>query len=304
MTSATPTVSVVMGVRNGEDCLEATLSSLTQGQNLDLEVIVVNDGSTDQTGILLERLADHDPRIRVLNREGSGLTLALIEGCHQARGTYIARQDAGDRSIPGRLEAQVACLEENQEAAFCSSYVRQVTPEGVTTRIHQVAEDKLADGLTGPAAHGSVMMRRDAYEKVGGYRPAFYYAQDIDLWSRLVECGRHKVLPEVLYVASLSPGSISGSRRREQEEFHDLIVGATRARRSGQPETHWLEQAELLSSSCRNSPRDTRREAKGAYFIAASLASEHPELSRRYLARTLELNPWHLKARLRQWNLR
>jgi len=300
MTSAAPWVSVVMGVRNGIDSLEATLTSLTQGQNLDFEVIVINDGSTDQTAPLLERLAGQDPRIRVLNRQGRGLTRALIEGCQEARGFYIARQDAGDRSLPGRLEAQVACLQEDPEAALCSCHVRQVIPEGVTTRIQQVAEDKLADGLNGPAAHGTVMMRRDAYERVGGYRSSFYYAQDIDLWSRLVECGRHRVLPEVLYESTISPGSISGSRRREQEQFHHLIVGATRARRAGQSESQWLEQAERLSSSCRKAPRDPRREANGAYFIAACLASEHPELSRRYLARTLALNPWHLKARLRR----
>jgi len=75
------------------------------------------------------------------------------------------------------------------------------------------------------------MMRRSAYERAGGYRPMFYFAQDIDLWSRMVEFGSHLVVPEVLYEASLSPGSISGSRRREQEAFHALIVAATRARR-------------------------------------------------------------------------
>jgi glycosyltransferase involved in cell wall biosynthesis len=304
MSAPRPLVSVVMGVRNGAGTLEATLISLTQGQNLDLEVLVINDGSTDQTGPLLDRLAAADPRIRVLNREGRGLTKALIEGCLEARGTFIARQDAGDRSLPGRLEQQVACLDADPGANLCSCHVRLVVEEGATATVNRLAEESLADGLTGPAIHGSVLMRREAYERAGGYRAAFYYAQDLDLWSRMVESGRHRVVPEVLYEATLSPGSISGSRRQEQEAFHALIVAATRARRAGESELPWLEQAEQLSESCRNARRNPRREADGAYFIAACLAADHPELSRRYLERTLELNPLHFKARLRQLRAR
>ena len=304
MSAPRPLVSVVMGVRNGGGTLEATLSSLTQGQNLALEVLVINDGSTDQTGPLLDRLAAADPRIRVLNREGRGLTKALIEGCLAARGTFIARQDAGDRSLPGRLEQQVTCLDADPGANLCSCHVRLVVEEGATATVNRLAEESLADGLTGPAIHGSVLMRREAYERAGGYRAAFYYAQDLDLWSRMVESGRHRVVPEVLYEATLSPGSISGSRRQEQEAFHALIVAATRARRAGESELPWLEQAEQLSESCRNARRNPRREADGAYFIAACLAADHPELSRRYLERTLELNPLHLKARLRQLRAR
>lgn len=163
----------------------------------------------------------------------------------------------------------------------------------------RIAEASLADGLTGPACHGSVLMRRSRYEQVGGYRADFYYAQDIDLWSRLVETGAHRVVSEVLYEADLSPGSISGSRRLEQEAFHRLIVACTKARRAGAPEDPWLAEARALSDSCRAARRDPRREASGAYFIAACLAAEHPQLSTRYLRRTLELDPRHLRARLR-----
>jgi len=299
MTMSMPLVSVVMGVRNGAEGLESSLMSLTQGQDLDLEVIVVNDGSTDQSGAVLARLAGEDPRIRVLEREGRGLTRALIEGCALARGPYLARQDVGDRSLPTRLRRQVDLLESDPAANLCSTHVRLVVEEGATAIVNRFSEERLADGLTGPAIHGSVLMRRQAYEQAGGYRAAFYFAQDLDLWSRMVESGTHRVVPEVLYEATLAPGSISGSRRQEQQAFHGLIVGASRARRAGEPETPWLQKAEQLSALCRSSRPDPRREADGAYFIAACLAAEHPELSRRYLQRTLQLNPWHLKARLR-----
>jgi glycosyltransferase involved in cell wall biosynthesis len=294
-----PLVSVVMGVRNGASALDATISSLREGQDLDLEILVINDGSTDDTGAILDRWSERDPRLRVLHRQGRGLTRSLIEGCAEARGVYIARQDAGDRSLPGRLSRQVTALENDPEAALCSTHVRLVVEEGVTATVNELPEEVLADGLTGPAIHGSVMMRRAAYERAGGYRAAFYYAQDLDLWSRMVESGSHRVVPELLYEATISPGSISGSRRQEQEAFHAMIVGATRARRAGESEAPWLERAERLSDRCRQARRNPRREASGAYFIAACLEAEHPQLARQYLQQALALNPWHLKARLR-----
>jgi hypothetical protein len=299
-----PRVSVAMGVRNGADSIASTIGSLTSQQGVDLEVIVVNDGSTDRTGEILATLAAADARLRVVNREGRGLTASLIEGCRMARGDFIARQDAGDWSLPGRLQRQAACLIAHPEASLCSSHVRYVVAEGATVRVNAPDPATLADGLTGPASHGSVMMRRSSYLAAGGYRPAFYYAQDIDLWSRMVEIGDHLVLPEILYEAGVSPESISGSRRQEQETFHSFIVGATLARRSGSSEEAWLERAAAFSHKCRQPARNPGREAAGAYFIGASLAAHQPDLARRYLHRALQLNPWHLKARLKLARLR
>jgi glycosyltransferase involved in cell wall biosynthesis len=288
-----------MGVRNGADTLPSTIGSLTSQRGVDLEVIVVNDGSSDGTGEILARLAAEDVRLRVLNREGRGLTASLIEGCQIASGEFIARQDAGDWSLPGRLERQAACLLAHPQATLCSSHARWVVKEGVTVRVNAPEPSALADGLTGPATHGSVMMRSSSYHEAGGYRQAFYFAQDIDLWSRLVELGSHEVIAEVLYEATLSPGSISGRHRHEQELFHSIIVGATRARRGGASEEPWLDKATALSQQCRQSPRSAGGEANGAYFIGACLAEAEPHLARRYLQQALELNPWHLKARLK-----
>ena len=301
-----PLVSVVMGVRNGGPDLADTLESLTTQQGVALEIIVVNDGSTDGTADLLAEWSSRDPRLVVLQRSGRGLTASLIEGCQLARGTYLARQDAGDRSLPGRLAAQVACLESDPEASLCSTFVRLLVPEGATLTVNRPDEASLADGLTGPAHHGAVMMRRSAYGQAGGYRTAFHYAQDIDLWTRLVELGRHRVVPQILYEATVAPGSISGSRRQEQEQFHSYIVSLTHARRQGLPEAAWLAKAEALSLRCKNAPAKGRRRgaANGAYFIAACLETEHPQLAAQYFKQALDLNPLHMKARLKLSRLR
>ncbi|MFN9872254.1 MAG: glycosyltransferase family 2 protein [Cyanobacteriota bacterium] len=298
---ANPLVSVVMGVRNGGSTLEAGLRSVLDQQNVNLEVIVVDDGSNDGTDRVLQALAAQDGRLRVLSRSGRGLTAALIEGCAAARGSYLARQDAGDLSLPGRLRRQLDCLESDPSAVLCSTHSRLVVPEGLTIALNAPDESSLADGLGKTAQHGCVMMRRDSFQQVKGYRPCFYFAQDFDLWSRMVEIGRHRVLPEVLYEARIDPGSISGMRRREQDAFHRLIVQATRARRSGRSEAPWLRRAEALSVRCRRGlPRSARRKAAGAYFIGASLSRREPDLARRYLQQAVELDPLHWRAR---WKL-
>jgi glycosyltransferase involved in cell wall biosynthesis len=301
-----PLVSVVMGVRNGGPELVDTLESLTSQQGVDFEIIVVNDGSTDGTAELLADWSTRDPRLVVLQRSGRGLTASLIEGCQLARGTYLARQDAGDRSLPGRLAAQVACLKADPQAALCSTYVRLLVPEGATLTVNAPDEASLADGLTGPAHHGAVMMLRSAYEQVGGYRLAFHYAQDIDLWTRLVELGPHRIVPHILYEATVAPTSISGTRRKEQEQFHSYIVNLTRARRQGLSESLWLAKAESLSVNCKSSPAKGRRQgaANGAYFIAACLEKDHPQLAAKYFRQALDLNPLHMKARLKLFRLR
>ncbi len=301
-----PLVSVVMGVRNGGPDLVETLESLTTQQGVALEIIIVNDGSTDGTAELLAEWSTRDPRLVVLKRSGRGLTASLIEGCQLARGTYLARQDAGDRSLPGRLAAQVSCLESDSGASLCSTFVRLLVPEGATLTVNTPDEASLADGLTGPAHHGAVMMRRSAYQQAGGYRLAFHYAQDIDLWTRLVELGHHRVVPHIFYEATVAPGSISGSRRKEQEQFHSYIVSLTHARRHGLPEASWLVKAEALSVRCRNAPTQGRRQgaANGAYFIAACLEKDHPQLAAKYFRQAIDLNPLHMKARFKLSRLR
>jgi len=294
-----PDISVVMGVRNAADTIAATVASLASQQGPSLEMIIVDDGSTDETARILQELSKEDSRLRILSARPRGLTLSLIDACAAAQGRYLARQDAGDWSLPGRFEKQMACLEASADAVLCSSHVRCTVDDNVTLEVRAIPQENLQDGLTGPACHGSVMMRRSAYLQAGGYRSMFYFAQDIDLWSRLTELGAHLVVPEILYQAEASPGSISGSRRVEQEKFYRLIVACTHARRTGLPEAPFLRKAQQLSERCRNLRRNNKRLAAGNYFIGSCLEATHPELSRRYLQEALTLNPLHLRARFK-----
>ena len=204
--SGSPEVSVVMSVYNAASSLAATVDSILSQDGVELEFIVVNDGSIDETGKILDDYARCDPRVRVIHQENTGLTRALIRGCGAARGEFIARQDAGDLALGGRLAAQRDVLRNDPRTVMTACGARYIGPG--SEFLYEVCQygDELQAGLMhvdvarfyGPSHHSSVMFRREAYERVGGYRAHLEVAQDLDLWIRLAELGMCWAMPEVL----------------------------------------------------------------------------------------------------------
>jgi glycosyltransferase involved in cell wall biosynthesis len=294
-----PLVSVVMSVRNGAPNLKKTIYSVLNQEGLEFEFIVVDDGSSDETNAILQEIASDDHRLKVFSWDGIGLTRSLIQACNLAKGEFIARQDANDYSLPRRLVAQATCLACNPSATMCSSYVRFITQEGIIALTnHSSTEHPDPNGFTG-TIHGSVMFRKKSYEQVGGYRHEFYYAQDVDLWSRLIEIGSHLVVPDILYENCLMPGSISGTKKKEQETFFKFIVEASEARRSGKTDQPALFKASRYSKKCQNKSMSNKNLASGAYFIASCLIKSYPSVAKKYLEMAIQSNPFHIRARLK-----
>src|SRR5215216_1853187 len=126
--TAKPNVSVVMSVYNGASSLQETIDSILAQEGVSLEFIIVNDGSTDESPQILEEYAKCDSRFKIIHQQNQGLTKALIWGCVEAKAEYIARQDAGDISLPGRLAKQLALASKNPDAAFVSCGTRFLGP--------------------------------------------------------------------------------------------------------------------------------------------------------------------------------
>jgi glycosyltransferase involved in cell wall biosynthesis len=301
-----PDVSVVMSVFNGSGHLHKTVDSILSQEGVKLELIVVNDGSSDDSGKMLDEYARRDCRVRVINQENQGLTRALIAGCGLATGKYIARQDLGDISISGRLQKQFDCIERNVDSAFVSCSTRFVGPEG--EHLYDVKED--AAGATaslltlelsqikGPSHHGSTLFSRDRYQRVGGYRAEFYFAQDLDLWIRLAEGAKHTVMPEILYQACLDVGSISGLHRKEQIETARIILECAGLRRSGLDETPALQRAALIRPGSKRKT-DRRKRARALYFIGMCLDRRGDPHARNYFRKALQAFPLHFKSAAR-----
>ena len=304
--TAPPLISVVMAVYNGGDTLPSTLDSILDQQGVELEFIVVNDGSTDNTAQVLQEYAGRDTRLKIFEQDNQGLTRSLIRGCAEARGEFIARQDAGDISLSGRLQKQRDSLIRCDEISMVSCGTRMVGPGGETLKtVLQSAHDavqglqKLSlEEIQGPSHHGSVMFRKKVYQRVGGYRHQFAVAQDLDLWLRLVEHGRHVSLQEVLYQASLTPNSISMAHRDVQMSTALFILEAAQSRRAGKSEQQILDHAAVFSETAVNT-RQQGNIAAGYYFLGCSLLQHNPAAACEYFQAAFKEDPLHLKARFR-----
>ncbi|HEX3110693.1 MAG TPA: glycosyltransferase [Thermoanaerobaculia bacterium] len=296
------TTSFVLPVYNAEDVVSDTIDSVLAQTDPDFELIVVDDGSTDGTAEILRRYAERDPRIGVITQANAGITRALIAGCAAARGKYIARQDAGDLSDPRRLAVQKQFFQ-NADVVFASCTTRYVGPNLEPLWINRPTGKALEPAhvlqpfhrplmTDGPTHHGSAMFRRDTYEACGGYRSQFYYGQDFDLWYRLGERGKFQTTNEVLYTARVTPDSLSGSGRRQQEILAELSAQALEARQRGQPEEAILEEARKVTRSTGKQ----RSNAGGFYFIGEALRRNRDPRAVTYLRRSVSTAPLSLKA--------
>lgn len=303
-----PKLSVVMGVHNAARELDATLDSVFAQTGVDFEFVVVDDGSTDLTGRVLESYARRESRLRVLSFAGNrGLTEALIAGCKAARGNYIARQDAGDRSLPGRLAEQAAWLDAHPEAVLVSCHTRFIGLYGEPLYERCIPASELKEMLTvgvdgdfrGPSHHGSVMMRAAAYRRAGGYRQPFIVAQDLDLWLRLVELGELGVLETVGYESQASPTGISAQRIGMQTHLAKLAGELARARRDGKDEAARLASYQVPTSESANihdALSQRHRYAAYTYFLGRCISATNPLAARRYYLDGLARCPWHLRS--------
>jgi len=223
-------LTVVMSVYNGEPYLISAIESLQRQSIQDFEILIVDDGSTDRSSVILGHYARRDSRISVIRQENAGQTAALNKACGLVRTPYIARMDADDISAPDRFRRQLDFLNRDPEVALLGGAAEYVNESGDVLFTVEVptTDEEIRARLPSLNAfvHSAVVMRRDAVLAVGGYRRAFLYADDYDLWLRLAE--RHKV-------ANLAATLVSYRVHREQVSTKGLeqqVLSAMGARLS------------------------------------------------------------------------
>ena len=214
-----PKVSVVMSVYNGQRYLREAVNSILNQSFIDLEFIIIDDGSTDDTAQILREF--RDGRIVYLrNDENQGLTKSLNKGLKLARGEYIARMDADDISVPERLHRQVEYLDQYPLVGLVG-----VTPVCIDSAGNELGrwnvlttneEIQAQLAQSNCFCHGSVMFRRSCIEAVGLYDETFVLAQDHDLWLRIAELFDVANLPQPLYQWREHDERLSETRKQEQ----------------------------------------------------------------------------------------
>jgi glycosyltransferase involved in cell wall biosynthesis len=214
--SATPLVSVVMPVYNGETYLREAADSILGQTFADFEFIIVDDASTDSSVEIVRAYAD--PRIRLVrNDRNLGVSGSLNRAIQLARGTYVARMDADDVSRPERLARQVAFLDAHPACGVVGTWTEIYSERTSTGRAHRhPTEDldiKYEVLFDSPFVHSTVMIRGDVFTAVGLYpvTDSSPYPEDFVLWSRIARAFGTANLPEALLVYREVPGSESRS---------------------------------------------------------------------------------------------
>ncbi len=213
MTKTQTRVSVIIPAYNAAWCVRRAIDSVLAQSFRDFELIVVDDGSTDDTS---EILRSYGTLIRIVSKPNGGLSSARNAGIAAAHGEYVAFLDADDGWLPEKLSRQVALLDAYPEIGFCSCATMVHTPAGETLSIWEcpAVEGGVLETIfrTNGAVAGSgsaVMARCTLFAQVGGFDETLRSLEDIDMWMRLGAVSGYACIPEKLVFILKHPESMS-----------------------------------------------------------------------------------------------
>jgi glycosyltransferase involved in cell wall biosynthesis len=239
-------LSVVVTAYNAERWIAETLDSILAQSHRDFELLAVDDGSSDRTLDILQEYAARDERIRVLTHANTGMAASANRAVQEATGDWIVRIDADDLMLTSRLERQIEYIRQNPDVVVASCLVYYINESGaiigsyssnLTTRedFDRYFARSEAIGLH----HQGVIMRKDVFLEVGGYRGQFWPSDDMDLWNRMAEKGYVLVQPEYLQKYRIHGSSISNTALRTMLARNRWIDKCVKYRRSGREEPTW-----------------------------------------------------------------
>ncbi len=208
-----PLVSVVMPAYNVAWCVGRAVDSVLAQDYAKRELIVVNDGSTDDTRAVLAAYGD---RIVVVDQDNRGMSAARNAGIDRARGTYVAVLDSDDWWLPAKLARQVELMESRPEIGFCSTSARVVNGEGqlindwrCPVRNPQILLTLFAENAAIAGGCSAVMVRKALLDQVGSFDESLRGFEDPDLWIRLAAVSGYACIDETLVGVLRRDASVS-----------------------------------------------------------------------------------------------
>lgn len=233
-----PPLTVIMPMFNAAPFVRAAVDSVLAQTFTDFDFLIVDDGSTDGSADIIRDLAAEDARIQLIVQDNQGIVPSLHRMIARAQGRYIARMDADDLCLPERFARQIACLEARPELGAVGTQFIEIDARGAVRDAHfrhPVGSEAVhAQLLMGqPLANPTVMFRADALRAAGGYRAAFRYCEDYDLFLRLSRLARLDNLPDVLFHYRRSAGqmSVAANARQTRQSVkarfahHEVLAG-------------------------------------------------------------------------------
>lgn len=264
----TPLVSMVSVFYNRAYCLDKSVSSMLDQTYPNMEIILIDDGSTDNTLEELNKFKSY-PRVKVISHENLGFTNSIKKAVEEvSSGELIAVHGSGDVSFPNRILKQVEFLNSNLDVGIvgcgCEIFSEKTNESHFAIRPFKLEKGQFLQRGTNMFSHGEVMMRKENYTLAGGYRPHFNLAQDFDLWLRINETTGVARFSEILY---LEFGRADGVRNDpvkaiKQKKFSHLAMLSSYSRQKGDDILNQVTEGEdvfdLLEGSVSLSDRFSR----------------------------------------------
>lgn len=228
-------ISVILPTYNGEQCIARAIRSvLEQSATMALEVVVVDDGSTDRTISIVQNLQSQDARIKlVFTSKNIGTAAARNLGLQHATYHWVGFNDHDDIWLPDRIEAQVALLNQHSQLRGVAGGYARLAKDGATRwqanllfkrwspqHLLPISDASFYD----PAQHGTcyiqaLIVERQLLLDTGGFREALPIAYDPDMVLRLGEAARLGAVPQVVFLYRLGDDSITSPKRIDASDF-------------------------------------------------------------------------------------
>jgi glycosyltransferase involved in cell wall biosynthesis len=272
-------VSVIIPVYNRAHCIAETLESVLQQTYRDIEIVVIDDGSTDGTR---EALAPYGNRISYIYQDNAGPAKARNSGIMKSTGALIAFLDSDDLWNPEKIECQVEEFLRDAELGIVATnviirYPDSDVPTGFEAMDTAAIRDRFLDDFL--MITSSVMIRKTRLEEVGLFNETLYYAEDLDLFYRVARSSHARILPEYLTI-------------NKREKGKNLMTDPSKRARLV---ADTLACFETIFSYPENLGMKKRRNDRLHTFyrwIGVSDLYARPKFARRYLCRALMYKPW------------
>lgn len=286
----TPMITILMPAFNVAGYIRESIQSVLQQSLAGFELLVIDDGSTDNTIEVIHGFSD--ARIRVIRQNHLGIARTLNHGLYEARGEYIARFDADDICLPGRLAKQFHFLQSNPDHVICGGNAEYIAANGehlfnfkCRGYTHEAIISQLYDNC--PFIHSAVMYRKAAVIEAGGYPADAHNFEDYLLWRKLAGAGKFANLQDQLIRVRFNPLSVTIDEKWRGERFRQLKKKIIR-----QGFVTSNEESELAAIIQR---QDLKKVKEGAYYALCGkkfLVDNHqPSRARSHLSKAISIYP-------------
>jgi len=241
-----PLVTVLMPVYNAEKFLPHALNSIVNQTYQNLDILIINDGSTDNSKSIIIDFAKKDKRIRYFEQENQGVAKTLRRGVELANGTLIRRHDADDISLPKAIEEQVNFLLSHNEVGAVATQQCHLTENGKIAKNKRLPKNDWFNNLpykelsindftiehSAPIVHGTTMFYKDLALEIGNYRPQFLVAEDYDLWLRIMEKKKIVILNTCTYFLRIHNNSAISRYKKFAYFYNNLAIKMAKQRQT------------------------------------------------------------------------